>query len=90
MYTSLGYDPDAAIVEDANTVASMANGWTTSNPAVAKCPQAAALVPQLLAARSALTTATGYIPPNVSDVQAKRDAVTALIRKIQGLSLIHI
>lgn len=86
MYASFGsdYDQDAAIIEDANTVAAMANDWTTKNAAVAKCPQASALVPALLAARSALASATGYSPPDIKDVQAKRDAVTAMIRKVQG------
>lgn len=82
MYTSLNsYDRTAAVVEDAEVSAGMAMD-RVNDPAVAKCPAAAALIPSLKSSRAALLSEAGFIPADADAIISKRDAMTAVIRKI--------
>jgi len=82
MYKSLhAYDRDKAMAEDAQTTAAQAQD-RIMDPAVKKCPPAAALLPSLKANRSALITEAEKIPPNADMIISKREPLVAFIRFI--------
>lgn len=82
MYTSLNdYDRNQAMAEDAVVTSAQAMD-RVNDPSVAKCPAASALLPSLKAARTALMTEAGMVPPDADAILPKREALVAIVRKI--------